>query len=122
MILEIPNLAEQQYSVSKEIICKNFKKLVEQYDHKAFHLAIEAYKDNVVYAARALNASNWREATKHIFSIPLLSKLQEFERGSLKAILEQKLKEVALVTYVCRGSNSYRVFGLESLQEMFELD
>lgn len=32
MLLEIPNIAENQYSVNKKIISRNFKKLIEQYD------------------------------------------------------------------------------------------
>ena len=36
MLLEIPNIAENQYLVNKRVISKNFKKLVEQYDAKAF--------------------------------------------------------------------------------------
>jgi hypothetical protein len=45
MLLEIPNIAENQYLVNKKIISKNFKKLIEAYDAKAFQLAPENYKD-----------------------------------------------------------------------------
>jgi hypothetical protein len=60
MLLEIPNIAENQYLVNKRVISKNFKKLIDQYDTKAFQLAPENYRDNIVYAAKQLNKSNWK--------------------------------------------------------------
>ena len=46
---------------------KNFKRLIEQYDTKAFHLAAENYRDYIVNAARALNQSDWKSAVnKHM--------------------------------------------------------
>jgi len=52
MLLEIPNIAENQYSVNKKVISKNFKKLIDSYDAKAFYLAAENYRDNLVFAAK----------------------------------------------------------------------
>ena len=52
MLLEIPNIAENQYSVNKRIISRTFKKMIEQYDSKAFYLAPENYRDNIVFAAK----------------------------------------------------------------------
>ena len=67
MLLEIPNIAENQFLVNKRVISKTFKKLIEQYDAKAFQLAPENYRDNIVYAAKQLNKSNWKQALDHIF-------------------------------------------------------
>lgn len=52
MLLEIPNIAENQFSVNKKIISKNFKKMIDQYDSKAYYLAPESYRDNIVFAAK----------------------------------------------------------------------
>ena len=67
MLLEIPNIAENQFLVNKKVISRNFKKLIEMYDAKAFQLAPENYRDNIVYAAKQLNKSNWKQALDHIF-------------------------------------------------------
>ena len=72
MLLEIPNIAENQYSVNKKIISKNFKKLIDLYDSRGFYLAPENYRDNIVFAAKHLNKSNWKKAIEHIFSIKLI--------------------------------------------------
>jgi hypothetical protein len=69
MLLEVANIAENQYSVNKRIISKNFKKLIDFYDAKPFYLAPENYKDSIVYAAKALNKSDWKQAITYVFGI-----------------------------------------------------
>ena len=69
MVLEIPNIAENQYLVNKRVISKNFKRLIELYDSKAFQLAPENQRDQIVYAAKLLNKSNWKQALNVVFSI-----------------------------------------------------
>jgi len=96
MLLEIPNMAANQFAMHKRVISKSFKKLMDQYDQRAFHLAAESYRDNIVFAARELNKSNWKKALENIFGISHISRLSEFQDGKLKAILTQRFKEVAL--------------------------
>ena len=59
MLLEIPQIADNQFTLSKTSVSKNFKRLIEQYDAKAFHLAAESYRDYIVEAARSLNQTRW---------------------------------------------------------------
>jgi hypothetical protein len=73
MLLEIPQIAENQFTLSKTSVSKNFKRLIEQYDSKAFHLAAESYRDYIVDAARYLNQSKWKEAVESILKIPIFS-------------------------------------------------
>lgn len=46
-------------------------------------LAAEQSRDHIVFAARALNKSDWRAALKHISSIGSLMRMSEFESGTL---------------------------------------
>lgn len=71
MLLEIPQFAENQFSLNRTTVSKNFKRLIEQYDSKAFKLAAENFKDYIVNAARSLNQSHWQEAVDSILKIPL---------------------------------------------------
>jgi translation initiation factor 3 subunit C len=73
MLLEIPTIAANQFTLNKTPVSKNFKRLIEQYDSQAFHLAAETYKDHIVNAARALNQSDWKKAFESIMSIPLFT-------------------------------------------------
>jgi len=55
--------------MNKIVISRSFKRLIEFYDQRAFHLAAEGYRDSVVMAARALNKSDWRTAVQHLMAI-----------------------------------------------------
>lgn len=60
MLLEIPMLSENQHSMSRMIVSRQYRRLIELYDNKqAFVLAAEQSKDHIVFAARALNKSDW---------------------------------------------------------------
>ena len=60
MLLEIPMLSENQHQMSRTIVSRQYRKLIEHYDNKqAFVLAAEQTKDHIVFAARALNKSDW---------------------------------------------------------------
>jgi len=122
MLLEITNIAENQYSVNKKIISKNFKKLIDQYDMKAFYLAPENYRDNIVFAAKALNKSNWRKAVDHIFSIKLIQKMPEYKDEIFKNALVFRFKETALKAFLLRAAKSYQSFSFTSLEKIFEIE
>lgn len=107
MLLEIPNIAENQYSVNKKVISKNFKKLIDQYDSRAFYLAPENYRDNLVFAAKLLNKSDWQGAINYILSIKTIQKMSEFTEQQFKDMLIAKFKEAALKAFLCRAARSY---------------
>lgn len=123
MLLEITNLAENQFSTNKRVISKNFKKLIDQYDAKAFYLAPENYRDNIVYAAKQLNKSNWKAAVEHVFSIKLIQKMPEFQENNshFKETLINKFKDTALRAYLCRAAKTYQSFSVSSLSQVFEM-
>lgn len=84
MLIEIPMMSENQLSMKKTFVSKHYRRLIDQYDNKqAFVLAAEQSRDHIVFAARALNKSDWRTALKHVFSIGPLVRLPEFESGTL---------------------------------------
>ena len=124
MLLEIPNIAENQYSVNKKIISKNFKKLIDLYDARSFYLAAETYKDNLVFASKQLNKSNWREAVQYILSIKHIQKMPEFidQESKFKDTLIFKFKEAALKAFLCRAARSYQSFSIQTLARQFEIE
>ena len=122
MLLEITNIAENQYSVNKKIISKNFKKLIDQYDQKAFYLAPENYRDNIVFAAKALNKSNWKKAVQHVFNIKLIQKMPEYKDDSFKTALIFRFKQTALKAFLLRAAKSYQSFSFTSLEQIFEIE
>lgn len=84
MLIEIPQLSENQHSMNKTVVSRQYRRLIELYDNKqAFVLAAEQSKDHIVFAARALNKSDWQSALEHIYSIKAITRMPEFENGFL---------------------------------------
>ncbi len=70
--------------MSRTVVSRQYRKLIEMYDNRqAFVLAAEQSKDHIVFAARALNKSDWQTALKHVYSINAITRMSEFESGSL---------------------------------------
>jgi len=59
MMLEVPNLIQNRFTIQKNVINKNFRKLIEQYDLKGIQFAAQNSRDYIVLAARYLNQSRW---------------------------------------------------------------
>lgn len=123
MLIEIPMLSENQHSMSKMVVSRQYRRLIEMYDNKqAFCLNAEVSKDHIVFAARALNKSDWQEALKHIYSIKAICRMPEFESGSLQKTLDQAFKTAAMKSFIFRAAKSYRSFSFSHLSSFFSLD
>jgi len=122
MLVEIPAFAENKFLMNKQVVSKNFKNLIDFYDQKAFHLAAEDYRDNIVFAAHALNKGNWKGAIENIFNITFLKKLTLFQSGELKTMLTNAFKDAAFKVYIFSAVRQYSSFSITSLAEMFQLE
>ena len=121
MLLEIPNYAQHQFTMNKFVISRSFKRLIENYDQRAFHLAAEQYRDSVVMAARSLNKSDWRSAVNHIMNISFFKRQPQVQVESLNAMLTRVFKESALKAFLFRAARQYESFGIVSLSKLFEM-
>ncbi len=116
MLIEIPMLSENQHSMSRTVVSRQYRKLIEMYDNRqAFVLAAEQSKDHIVFAARALNKSDWQTALKHVYSINAITRMSEFESGSLQTTLDFAFKRAAMLSFLFRASKSYCSFSLTKL-------
>jgi translation initiation factor 3 subunit C len=96
MLLEVPNLSQNKFTIQKNVINRNFRKLIEQYDLKGIQFAAQNSRDFIVFASRFLSQSKWEECFDNICQIKIFNKMPEFQAGPLKDALKQKIKEVAL--------------------------
>lgn len=119
MLLEIPTIAANQFALNKTPVSKNFKRLIESYDTKAFHLVAETYKDHIVNAARALNSSDWKSAVDNVLAINLFQYAPDFDNQEFKTNLTDAFKKAALEAFLYRAAKQYKSFELPTLQEMF---
>lgn len=89
--------------------------MIEQYDQKAFHLAAETQRDNIVMAARHLNKSNWKAAVAAIFEIKCINKIPEFQNADFVEVLTLKFKESALKAFLYRAIRFYQTFSISAM-------
>jgi len=59
MFLEIPNISANKFTIQKNVISKNFRKLIDQYDQKGIQFLPQSGRDYIVFAARELHKSHW---------------------------------------------------------------
>lgn len=55
MLIEVPNIAANMYTLNKSTRYRSFRQLVEKYDSNAFQGVADSHRDHVVFAARALS-------------------------------------------------------------------
>ena len=75
-----------------------------------------------MFAARALNKSDWQAALKHVYSINAITRMPEFENGSLQATLDFAFKRAAMLSFLFRAAKSYRSFSFDNLASFFALE
>lgn len=78
MLLEVPNISENRFDISKTVISRNFRKLIEQYDMKGMQFVAQNSRDHIVFAARQLHKSQWREAFDNISNIKIFKRMKDF--------------------------------------------
>lgn len=122
MFLEIPNLSENRVEVHKNVISRGFRKMIEGYDQKGIQFAPQHSRDYIVFAARFLAQSKWRDAFQNICNIKVISNLPDFQSGSLKKHLEKKFQETALRIYLIESQAGHESFSLSVLSEQFGLE
>jgi len=85
-------------------------------------LNAEQTKDHIVFAARALNKSDWQAALKHVYSINAITRMPEFGNGSLQKNLDFAFKRAAMISFLFRAAKQYRSFSFEHLANFFVLE
>jgi len=119
MLLETPNFAVNQFDVSKNVISRAFRRVMELAEKQLFIGPPETLKENIVHAARALQVADWKKCSELLFNVKLwesINNQQQVKEFALKGI-----KEAALKTYLFTYCYYYATFSLEHLSKYFEL-
>jgi len=118
MMLEVPNIAENKFTVGQEVISRNFRKLVEQYDAKGVQFASQSNRDFIYRASQQLHKSQWQQALASILQVKFFNSL---EGAGFKDALARKLKQVSLRIYLLESQTQYESYSLASLESEFQL-
>jgi translation initiation factor 3 subunit C len=119
MMLEVPNVAENSFTVGQEVVSRNFRKLIETYDNKGVQLAAQNNRDHIFRASQFLHKSQWQQSFNTIMQIKFFANLEG--GNSFREALAHKLKEISLRIYLLQSQQQYQSYSLASLEQAFEL-
>ncbi|KAL7751102.1 Translation initiation factor 3 subunit c [Sorochytrium milnesiophthora] len=120
MLLEIPHMAAHPHdSGRRRMAYRMFRRYLDINERQMFSGPPENTRDNVMAATRALFVGDWQSATEYILRIRVWSLLSHVE--DVKSMLQMRIREAALVTYVHLSTAHYSSFTLLRLAQMFDL-
>lgn len=119
MLLEVPNMASSVHDMKRKMISKPFRRLLDINEKQMFTGPPENVRDHVMAATRALSKGDWKKAVEVIQSMDVWRLLGQ--RESIMEMLQEKLQEEALRTYIFTYSPYFESLSLDQLMVMFGL-
>jgi len=120
MLLEVPNMAFDQFDLRRRFISRPFRKLLDHYDRQIFIGPPEHTRDHIMAASRALARGEWQQCVDLIMKLPAWKLIPN--EDNVREMLTRKIKEEGLRTYLFAYSTYYDTFSQEKLSKMFGLD
>eukprot|EP01120_Amphizonella_sp_Union-15-10_P006783 TRINITY_DN2230_c0_g1_i1.p1 TRINITY_DN2230_c0_g1~~TRINITY_DN2230_c0_g1_i1.p1 ORF type:complete len:995 (-),score=230.32 TRINITY_DN2230_c0_g1_i1:22-2919(-) len=120
MLLEVPNMAAHAFEVKRKIISKHFRKVMDNYNRQVFRGPPENTREYVIASAKALSEGDWRKASQLLLDLEIWKLVPSYEIH-IKPMLQRKIQEQGLRTYLYTYSQYYDSLSLEELSRMFEL-
>ena len=124
MLLEIPYVASHEFDARRRMISKQFHHQLRVSERQALLGPPENMREHVVAAAKALKMGDYRSCLDYIINDKMNSKIWNlFANGDeVRKMLETKIKEESLCTYLFTYSQFYDNISLDWLSSMFDLD
>lgn len=124
MLLEIPAIVAHELDGRKRMISKSFHYQLRNTERQALVGPPESMREHVVAASKAMRVGNWRACRAFVINDKMNAKVWDlFHRADeVRAMIEQKIKEESLRTYLFMYSCVYDSLSLRTLASQFELE
>lgn len=124
MLLEIPDVAANEFSVRKKMISRLFYNQLRKSEEQPLVGLPETTREHVVAASKAMRIGNWKLCRDLIINEKVSMKVWNlFHRpDSVRSMLEGKIREGSLRAYLFTYSNVYDSISIAVLAKMFDLD
>ncbi|KAF2432749.1 eukaryotic translation initiation factor 3 subunit C [Tothia fuscella] len=122
MLLEIPLLAQLGTAPDQKrrIISKAFRRLLDYSERSVFQGPPENTRDHILQASKALSAGDYRKSIDLIKAIKIWD-LIPAKADEIRNMLESKIKETGLETYLLTYAPFYETIHTSTLASMFDL-
>lgn len=124
MLLEIPDVASNEYSVRKKLISRSFFNQLRKNEEQPLIGVPEAMREHVVAASKAMRVGNWKQCQDYIINEKMNAKVWNFfyKADDVRAMLAQKIREESLRTYLFTYSFVYDSISIDTLAKMFDIE
>lgn len=127
MILELPQLARSSlggasHSSNPNIISRQFRKFLTAYNKQVFCGPPENTREHVLAATKALLAGEWQRALDYLLNLEVWKLIPNDGAEQAKKILQGRLKEEAIRTFLLLNGEHYDSLNLNYLCDMFDID
>ena len=124
MLLEIPDVASNEFSIRKKMISRSFYNQLRKNEEQPLVGLPESMREHVVAASKVMRVGNWRQCQEYIINDKMDSKVWNlfYNADRVKEMLRQKIREESLRAYLFTYSNVYDSISIKLLAEMFDLE
>lgn len=124
MLLEIPDVAANEFSVRKKMISRLFYNQLRKSEEQPLVGLPETTREHVVAASKAMRVGNWKSCRDLIINDKVNLKVWNLfhQPDSVRSMLEEKIREGSLRAYLFTYSNVYDSISMETLATMFDLN
>jgi len=125
MILELPQLARSSLGASHSnpnVISRQFRKFLTAYSKQVFCGPPENTREHVLAATKALLAGEWQRALDYLLNLEVWKLIPNDGAEQAKKILQSRLKEEAIRTFLLLNGEHYDSLNLNYLCDMFDIE
>lgn len=124
MLLEIPDVAANEYSIRKKMISRSFYNQLRKNEEQPLVGLPESMREHVVAASKAMRVGNWKTCREFIINEKMNNKVWNLfhEPDKVRDMLVQKIREESLRAYLFTYSHVYDSISLDVLSQMLNLE